>query len=290
MRIGIVLGLVIIAACRFVSASSADGCILAWSANSCGGERMTGSSRIALVSVGQLAIGESASGQCMVSLGVLSMEQAAPLVVASPGAAKLQADGTRLALSGLVVSTNPGAFPDRLYAQAEDRSSGIALVNGRGEAALAQEGSRLNVVGGVSTLNGERILLNPTLAVLSQGNPPLALGMVNGSVGGVAFGVPPLGQRGVFGGEGLNNIGLLVRTTGLVIDDSHAEYILINDGSWDPLWGTGLRVAKANLSPVPDIGSYVAVSGVSGVRVRGSVLDAILRARKAGDMEVISPP
>jgi hypothetical protein len=251
---------------------------------------MLGANRVAFVSLGQLTVGESASGQRMAALGVLSSEQLPPLTAASPGAAKLQADGKRLALGGLVVTSDPASFPGRVYAEAPDRSSGIALVGASGEASLAREGSRVNVVGGVSTLNGERIVSNPMLTLLSQGDPLTPLGMTNLTIGGDKLGVPPLGQRGVVGGIGLNNVGLFIRTTGLVIDDSHAEYILINDGSWYPIWETGLRVAKANLGSLPAIGSYVAVNGISGVRVRGSVLDAIVKPRKAGDLEVLLAP
>lgn len=288
MRIWIVLCFALAPA--IAGAASADDCALAWVVNSCGGERMLCANRVCLVSVGQLTIGENACGQRMAALGVLSAEQPAPLLVGSPGQAKVQADGTRLALPGVVVTTDPGAFSDRVYAQAPvPAAAGIALVGGLGQAADVQEGSRVNVVGGISTLNGERVMLNPMVAELSEGDPPGPLEMINRSAGGGAFGVPPLGQRGVLGGKGLNNVGLFVRSTGMVIDNSHAEYILINDGSLAPFWETGLRVSKTNLSPVPGIGSYVAVSGISGVRVRGSVLDALLRPRKAGDLDVLVP-
>lgn len=290
MRTRILWGLVISAlAC---APASADSCALAWVANSCGGERMVdgNADRVAFVSVGQVTIGESVSGQCMASLGVLSAEQAAPWIAGSPGAAKVKGDGTRLALGGLVVTSDPGVFSGRVYAESPDRSSGIALVGVQGESAIVREGSRVNVVGGVSTVSGERVVLNPMVAVLDQGDPLTPLGTINRSVGGQAFGAPPLGQRGVVYGIGLNNVGLLIRTTGLVIDDSHVDYILINDGSWWPIWESGLRVAKLNLGSLPEIGSYVALSGISGVRVRGSVLDAIVKPRKAGDLQLLAPP
>lgn len=273
------------------TAMMADDYALTWSVNSCGAERMAGGNRAAIVNLGQLTIGASASGQRMAALGVWSAELASPAIAASPAAVKLLSNGARLALGGLVVTSDAGSFPDRIYAEALDRSSGIALVGGGGEAALALEGCRVNLVGSVSTLNGERIMLNPMVAVVGQGDPLPAVWMINRSVGGANLGVPPLGQRGVLGGIGLNNVGLFIRTGGVVIDNSYVEYILINDGSWAPLWETGLRVAKANLSSVPEVGSYVMVGGISAVRVRGSVLDAVLRPRKAGDMEVLlSPP
>lgn len=270
--------------------AGAEDYALVWSANTCGGGRMDGGNRIAIVSLGQLTIGASGSGQRMAGLGVWWAELASPAIAASPGAAKLWPDGARLALASLVVTSEPGSFPDRIYVEAADRSSGIALVGGGGEAALALEGYRVNVVGSVSTLNGERIMLNPMVAVLGQGDPLPALWVINRSVGGADLGVPPLGQRGVLGGCGLNNVGLFIRTGGMVIDNSYVDYILINDGSKTPIWETGLRVAKANLSSVPEVGSYVKVSGISGVRVRGSVLDAVVRPRKASDLEVLLPP
>ncbi len=85
----------------------------------------------------------------------------------------------------------------------------------------------------------------------------------------------------------MNNVGLFIRTSGVVIDNSYADYIVINDGSKSPFWETGLRVAKANLTTVPEVGGYVLVSGISGVRVRGSVLDAVVQPRKADDLEVV---
>jgi len=270
--------------------ATADGYALAWATNSCGGERMAGGNRVAIVNLGQLTIGASGSGQRMAALGVWSAELASPAIAASPAAVKLLPDGARLALGGLVVTSDAGCFPDRIYAEALDRSSGIALVGGGGEAALALEGRRVNVVGGVSTLNGERIMLNPMLAVVGQEDPLPPLWMLNRSVGGAGFGAPPLGQRGVLGSIDLNNVGLFVRTGGTVIDNSYVEYILINDGSWSPLWETGLRVAKANLGSVPEVGSYVIVTGISSVRVRGSILDGVVRPRKAGDMEVLLTP
>jgi len=274
------------------STAMADNCFLAWTANSCGGERMLGTNRVAVVSLGQLTIGETASGPRMASLGALSAEQPAPLLAASPNATKIQADGAWVAIGGLVVTSDYGVFSDRIYAQTPMRWSGIALVGGRAEAALAREGSRVNVVGGVSTLNGERVMLNPIVTVLDDDEPPAVLGMTNRFVGGTALGVSPLGQRGVVGGYGLNNVGLLVRTFGVVIDNGLPDYILINDSAKTPFWDTGLRVARANLGSLPEIGSYVVVDGISGVRVRGSVLDAIVRPRKPGDLEVLlaTPP
>ena len=287
-RYVLVLTALVMAVCAVPVA--ADNCAFVWSANTCGGERMAGGNRVATVSLGQLTIGASGSGQRMAGLGVWWAELAPPVIADSPSWAKVQLDGTRLALAGLVVTSDAGCFSDRIYAEALDRSSGIALVGGGGEAALALEGCRVNLVGSVSTLNGERIMLNPMVAVVGEGDPLPALWMVNRSVGGADLGVPPLGQRGVLGAIGLNNVGLFVRTGGVVIDNSYVEYILINDGSKTPFWETGLRVAKANLSSVPEIGSYVMVGGISGVRVRGSILDAVVRPRKPGDMEVLSPP
>ena len=177
MKIGSFPVLILLAvACGFVGAyAQADNCSLAWSVNSLGGERMSGTNRIATVSIGQTTIGESASARRMAGLGVLSAEQSPPLVMTSPASAKLRADGKRVALGALVVTSKPGEFSDRIYAEAEDRSSGIALVNPVGEAYLTEEGSRVNVVGGAFTVNKERVIYAPMVAVLYKDDPLPAL-------------------------------------------------------------------------------------------------------------------
>lgn len=286
-RLALRLCLVFLASAYSLGGVWADERYLAWGANSCGGERMAGANGTAVVNLSQFAIGESASGPRMAEVGVLSAEQVLPVTMASPGKAKLNPDGARLALGGIVVTCSPSSFSDRVYAEASDRSSGIALVGGLGEAGFLQEGSRINVVGGVSTLNGERVMLNPMVSVQSQGGWMVPLIMNNSSVGGADSGVLPSGQQGSANAAGVNNVGLLVRSTGLVIDNTHPEYIVINDGCYIPFWDGGLRVSKTNLSSLPAIGNYVAVSGISGVRVRGSVLDAIVKPRSAGDLQVL---
>ncbi len=163
---------------------AADDYAISWSANTCGGERMVGGNSVATVSIGQLTIGAAVAGQRMAQLGVWSAEESPPLLVSSPGLAKLQGDGMRLALASLVVTAEPGCFADRIYAEASDRSSGIALVGIGGETASLLEGCLINVVGSVSTLNGERIILNPMLAVVGQGDPLAGIFMINRQVGG----------------------------------------------------------------------------------------------------------
>jgi len=58
------------------------------------------------------------------------------------------------------------------------------------------------------------------------------LGVSNRAIGGGDFLIGGVGQAGVTGGTGLNNIGLLVRTTGkvkLIAPDN--TFFTINDGS-----------------------------------------------------------
>jgi hypothetical protein len=96
--------------------------------------------------------------------------------------------------------------------------------------------------------------------IVSSTTPPPPLGMNNRAVGGSAFGSPPLGQSGVIGGTGLNNIGLLIKTWGEVTyKEPSGAYILITDGAGDPI-----RIDTTGLASVPSEG-YVSVIGISSL-------------------------
>jgi len=72
--------------------------------------------------------------------------------------------------------------------------------------------------------------------------------------------VAGLGQYGVIGGFGLNNIGLLVKTWGrIAYKDPSGGYILIGDGI-----GSTIRIDTAGLAGVPGSG-YVSIIGVSSL-------------------------
>jgi hypothetical protein len=92
------------------------------------------------------------------------------------------------------------------------------------------------------------------------------LGFTNKSLGGGSFtDSNGNGQVGVSGGTGLNNIGLLVRTTGIA-SNGDANGFTLSDGS-----GVTLQVSLAGSGSAYD-GDYVTVTGIScigsgGIRV-----------------------
>ena len=83
------------------------------------------------------------------------------------------------------------------------------------------------------------------------------------SIGGGASGTPPQGQKGVTGGTGLNTIGLLMRTAGMVTErfptDSSKRFIL-DDGS--PYQLTCLCLSGVTL---PSVDDFCVVTGVSSI-------------------------
>jgi hypothetical protein len=88
------------------------------------------------------------------------------------------------------------------------------------------------------------------------------------------------GQQGVLGGVGLNNIGLLVKTTGWVTEkDTSASpaWFRIDDGS-----GVGVKV----FGSVPSGTPYVTVTGISSCEKPGPGSD-VLRSLLATGIQVL---
>lgn len=174
--------------------------------------------------------------------------------LSSPGKsiveAKALADGTPLTVSGMVVSA---VFEDFFYMEKPDRSSGIRVDS----QALVKPGDIVTVSGTMSTASGERCITCQTPLVTSSGSDaPKPVMMNNRSLGGAAYGL----QKAA-GTSGLNNTGLLVRTTGKVMGYGDG-CIFIEDGS--KCYSGGIKVIT---SSVPGIGTTVAVTGVSACEI-----------------------
>jgi hypothetical protein len=185
-------------------------------------------------------------------------------------------------MSGLVVSA---AFPDFLYVQSPDRSSGIRVaVPGH----TLETGTVVSITGQLKTTSdGERYIQADSIE--AQGVAPvIPLEMTLKAVGGGDAGEPPSGQQGVTGGVGLNSIGLLVRVTGRVT-------AIAEDRSWLTLWdgsavsdadgNRGVRCLAAGLVP-PDLaaGEVVSVTGAISCRRSGTALHPVVLARIAEDI------
>lgn len=196
------------------------------------------------------------------------------LVAPNPVAdAKQLADGAGVTLLGQVVTAS---FSGYCYVEEPDRSSGVAVHFDP----VPPRDCTVLVKGQMATVGGERVIQASSVEVLDQTSPVNPLGMRASALGGGDFGYPPLGQRSVAGGVGLNNIGLLVRVCGTVVS-SGLGYFEVDDGS-----GCSLRcVVPAGVTP-PAAGSVVSATGVSSCEEVGPELHRLLRVRCQSDIDL----
>jgi hypothetical protein len=142
------------------------------------------------------------------------------------------------------------------------------------------EGSVVNVIGTMGvTAAGERQLTAPIVIITSSTTPLEPLGLTNRSLGGSDFGSPPLGQYGVSGGSGLNNVGLLVKTWGRVTETG-AGYVVIDDGT-----GIGVRVDTTTIAAPPALNQYVSIIGASSLHKPASDRLRLVLPRRQSDVE-----
>ncbi len=181
--------------------------------------------------------------------------------------AKVLPNGSLVKVTGLVVSA---IFGDTFYAQAADRSSGIQVRKpGHGMAV----GNVVEIIGIMASdsITGERYIDASAGTISAVSGPaPIPLTMPNKSLAGGDFGVPPQGQPGASTAAGLNNVGLYVRTTGSVVNHTSDGFI-IDDGS-----NVTLKVVWSGT--LPDISTYVTVTGVSTLEKVGTEIQRLVRA------------
>ncbi|MGQ9456453.1 MAG: carboxypeptidase-like regulatory domain-containing protein, partial [Armatimonadota bacterium] len=200
-------------------------------------------------------------------------------------AAKQLADGTYTTICGILTAQFPISGPqERIYIQSHDRSAGIGVVT----SVPASVGDELQCSGTVTSLGGERVLQATNVVRTGPTGSPKPVGLTNRQLGGGSFGK----QGAVLDlfpdsyAVGLNNIGLLVRTWGRVsYIDPGSNYFYIDDGSGlkDGSGRTGIRVSCAGL-PVPTIGRYVIITGISGTTLLNGKIVRLLKPRSEDDL------
>jgi len=241
------------------SAAGANDLQINWSSINCGGGLATGGAYRLNSSVGQSAVGFVNNTTYLHWIGFWAGDLPVPQVPPSIGAAKALPDGTYVSIAGRIATTSATDFTGFFNIEEEDRSSGIRVTVSAAVPGLLR-GKTVNVIGTLGTTpEGERCITGPIVIIVSSHVPLAPLGMPNRSVGGSNWGVPPLGQYGVLGGTGLNNVGLLITTWGRVVEKGMG-YILITDGS-----GDAVRVSTAGLSTIPDVDDYISVIGISSL-------------------------
>ena len=166
---------------------------------------------------------------------------------------------------------------DGFYMEESNRSSGIKVVWSGDPVSV---GDIVSVDGVMATdTNFERQIVASSVTTGGTGSVEPLL-MTNKAVGGTDWlynSGTGAGQRGVLDGVGLNNIGLLVRTTGTVAAVG-LDYIIINDGSGARGGSVtnGIRISCAGLDK-PVVGQNVTVTGISTINnVRGNLYRCIL--------------
>jgi hypothetical protein len=157
---------------------------------------------------------------------------------------------SEVCLIGKVVKA---VFPDCFYIEEADKLSGIAVI--MQDRPLVREGDIVTLYGVCQTWpSGERCFL--TRQIFSMGAQSLdymTLIMPNRAIGGASASPYTLG---VTGGMGLNNIGLLVSTSGKVTRVESGRFS-ITDGHT-----TEIGVVVEGDLTAPAVGSYVLVTGV----------------------------
>ncbi|MGQ9456578.1 MAG: hypothetical protein ACUVRS_12190, partial [Armatimonadota bacterium] len=193
--------------------------------------------------------------------------------------AKLSSDGKEVLISDVVVTATPsqvGAY----YVEDANRITGIRVES----ADTAFVGDIVTVIGNVSTNeNGERVIKNASILSAVHGAALGPVGLRCSFMGGSdQFGASGIGQQGVIGGMGPNNIGLLVRVWGELraVQTQTGVVWYVNDGSLpDP----GLKVDFGSINP-PGDGVYAVITGISTCEVADSGLISVLRARSEADI------
>lgn len=188
-----------------------------------------------------------------------------PTVVERISEAKLLPDDTLVSVSGKIATSASPGFATFFYLEEEDRYSGIRVAASPGSVSGLAVGSVVNVIGRLGTTPaGERQIAGPSVVIAGTHAPLAPVGMPNRTVGGGDFGLVPLGQSGVTGGFGTNNVGVLIQTWGRVIEVG-SGYALVDDGSGSPV-----RIDTSVLASPPAQDSYISVIGISSLHKPGA--------------------
>lgn len=155
--------------------------------------------------------------------------------------AKAAADSTAVRVLGRIVTAKFGTY---FYIEEADRSCGIQVWGD------ANVGDVVDVIGTVSTVNGEKVITNAYTVQRSATTPLAPLGMVNRSMW-----------------EGLSSTGLYVKVWGTV-DAVGADYFTLTDGSGRLLKVYGTATA----------GTYVCVTGAAGAEIAAGETIPVVRS------------
>lgn len=199
--------------------------------------------------------------------------------------------GEFVKLSAKPVTAGTAQFGDRFYIEEPDRSAGIMVYYGQSVTTPTSIGDLVEVAGELYTAkpedfpNGELAIINPRVTIVGNGITVAPLGISNKDVGG-----QELGYRGITGGIGLPNTGLLVKTWGKVTSVGR-NFIYIDDGSNldDGSGLTGLKVYTAG-TPSVKKNDFVSVTGISTIEIPAytEIRIPVIRARQPADIKKLN--
>lgn len=200
-----------------------------------------------------------------------------PYAAVNLAQAKTLADNSQLTLSGQTITA---AFTDYFYVEDDARSCGIRVDK---TAHGLTVGMRADISGTILTnTDGERYIL--AAGASANGTGTIApLGLNNKSLGGGDWSVSGsgAGQKGVLGGQGVNNIGLLVRTCGRIMSSDSTGFYIEDGSALTPQ----VKVLVPSGTPTPPTGKYVMVTGVSSCYKIGNDLYRQVRVRNGQDIQ-----
>ncbi len=190
--------------------------------------------------------------------------------------AKVARDNSRVDISDAAVSA---AWPGVFYIQSFDRHSGIRVE--KADHTMVA-GATADVKGFITTnKDGERTIDASWAAVTGELVSVKPLFMSGKSIGGSDYyfiAGTGAGQRGVEGGIGLNNIGLLIKASGVVVDRDNSinpSWYIIHDGSPNKTTKVIVQVGTR----IPPIGTFVTVTGVSSCYREGPLFYSRILAK-----------
>lgn len=204
-------------------------------------------------------------------------------------------DGDIICISGVVTAQ----FNDCMYIQDRDGIAGIRVRGILGTEGIEYGFDQIRVRTGS---DGEKELqyipATAMFGIYAGDQTPVYL--ANKCLGGGDFHYNKTnhqGQCGVFGCNGLNNIGLLITISGRVTACSglYGSFFYIDDGSRrrDGSGNTGIKVSWADFPPggpyiIPKVGWRVAVTGISTVTMINGKIQSMIRLRRQNDISFIS--
>lgn len=203
---------------------------------------------------------------------VFGKQDAFPLPL---GRSKALSDNQTVQLPAVAVTA---VFPDGIYVEATDRSSGIRVSTTK----VLDEGAQVTVEGSLRTdTNGEKYV-QATGVTVTGAYPldPVSTTVRSLYCGDFYFDAAAgSGQRGMAGGAGLNMVGLYVRALGRVRTIETASFLL-DDG-----FGRSVRTLLPADGQMPDLDSIVAVTGILTTEKTAGELYPVLRPRRKEDIQ-----